>query len=98
MAAILRTDVGHNPEDPGGKPGLTSEVWKAAVDLQEDLLRQIVGSRAIGRQSPDHAVNEMLVPLAEFAESDVIAGPTPLDERLFVEVGHSPTILESEYG
>src|SRR6185436_18795811 len=26
-----------------------------------------------------------------------IAGPTPLDERFFVEVGHSPTILESEY-
>jgi hypothetical protein len=38
----------------------------------------------------------MLVPLDEFAEGNIIAGPTPLDECLFVEVGHSPTLLESE--
>jgi hypothetical protein len=30
----------------------------------------------------------MLVALDELAEGNIIAGPTPLDERCFVEVGH----------
>ena len=56
------------------------------MHLQEHFLREIVRLRSVARQPPDHAVDEVLVPLDELAERDVIATPTPLDERPFVEI------------
>src|SRR6185503_3782698 len=73
---------------------LAAEVWQAPMDLEEHLLREIVGEAALGDHPVDQAIHQILVAVHELGERGVVAGPAPLDQFAFVDV-HPQDTLES---
>ena len=68
MSSIATTDRGlrslvehavlRHLEEPGGELGAERELRQPLVDAEEDLLRQVLGERAVAADEPEHVVED----------------------------------------
>ena len=64
------------------------------MNAQEDLLREILGTRPILHRAGDQGEHQVLVPVDQLLEGAVIAAAAAFDELALVDGLHQPLVLE----
>ena len=84
---LVQTEVGGDREHPGGQPALGAVAQPEAEDLDEDVLRDLLGTRLVADQPADVLQDARPEALEQLRKRRLVPLPAPRSMRRDVGVG-----------